>query len=82
MARNPADRRRLLKRISLLLAGIVAGLVLVGFLTRSDRKEAEIAVRYDLTRDGKSWSTAINEGNIRVELDWDAAKLLTLYATG
>jgi len=34
MARSPEDRRRLLKRISLLLAGIVAGLVLVGFLAR------------------------------------------------
>ncbi len=82
MTRNPEGRRRLVKGISLLLVGVVASLLLVVFLTRSDRKEAEITVRYDLTRDGKSWSTAINEGNIRVELDWDAAKLLTLYATG
>ena len=32
MAKNPADRRRLYKRISLLLAGIVAGLVLIAYL--------------------------------------------------
>lgn len=82
MARNPDDRRRLFKRIALLLAGIVAGLVLVVFLTRSEQKEAEIALRYDLTLDGKSWSPAIKEGNIRVELEWDAAKLLTLNPTG
>ena len=82
MARNPADRRRLLKRISLLLAGIVAGLVLVGFLARSEQKETEVALRYNLTLTGKSWSPAIREGNIRVELDRDAAKLLALYPTG
>ena len=82
MARNPADRRRLLKRISLLLAGIVAGLVLVGFLARSEQKETEVAIRYNLTLTGKSWSPAIREGNIRVELDRDAAKLLALYPTG
>ena len=82
MARSPEDRRRLLKRISLLLAGIVAGLVLVGFLARPEQKEPEIGLRYDLTLDGKSWSPAIKEGNIRVELDWEAAKLLAIYPTG
>ena len=82
MARSPEDRRRLLKRISLLLAGIVAGLVLVGFLARPEQKEPEVALRYNLTLDGKSWSPAIKEGNIRVELEWDAAKLLTLNPTG
>ena len=82
MARNPDDRRRLFKRISLLVACIVAGLVLIAYLASPEKKETEIAVRYDLTLDGKSWSTAIDEGNIRVELDQDAAKLLTLYSTG
>ena len=82
MARNPADRRRLYKRISLLLAGIVAGLVLIAYLAGPEQKEAEIGLRYGLTLDGKSWSTAIDEGNIRVELDRDAAKLLALYSTG
>ena len=82
MARNPADRRRLLKWISLLLAGIVAGLVLVGFLARSEQKESEVALRYNLTLTGKSWSPAIKEGNIRVELDWEAAKLLAIYPPG
>ena len=82
MARNPDDRRRLFKRIALLLAAVVAGLVLVVFLTRSEQKETEIALRYDLTLDGKSWSRAIDEGSIRVELEWDAAKLLTLNPTG
>ena len=82
MARSPEDRRRLLRRISLLLAGIVAGLVLVGFLARPEQKEPEVALRYNLTLDGKSWSPAIKEGNIRVELEWDAAKLLTLNPTG
>ena len=82
MARNPDDRRRLFKRIALLLAVVVAGLVLVVFLTRSEQKEPEIALGYNFTLDGKSWSPAIKEGNIRVELDWDAAKLLTLNPTG
>ena len=82
MTRNPADRRRLFKRISLLLAGIVAGLVLIAYLAGPEQEEAEIGLRYDLTLDGKSWSTAIDEGNIRVELDRDAAKLLALYSTG
>ena len=82
MARSPEDRRRLLKRISLLLAGIVAGLVLVGFLARPEQKEPEVALRYNLTLTGKSWSPAIREGNIRVELDRDATKLLALNPTG
>ena len=82
MARSPEDRRRLLKWIALLLAGIVAGLVLVAYLAGPEQEEAEVALRYNLTLDGKSWSPAIKEGNIRVELEWDAAKLLTLNPTG
>ena len=81
MTRNPADRRRLFKRISLLLAGIVAGLVLIAYLAGPEQEEAEIGLRYELTLAGKSWSTAIDEGNIRGELDRDAAKLLALYST-
>ncbi|MEC9424520.1 MAG: matrixin family metalloprotease [Actinomycetota bacterium] len=82
MARNPADRRRLFKRISLLVACIVASLVLIAYLAGPEQEEPEIAVRYDLALDGKSWSTTIDEGNVRAELDWEAAKLLTLYSTG
>ena len=31
---------------------------------------------------GGSWAGTIAEGNIRVELDWEAAKLLTVHPTG
>ena len=82
MARSPEDRRRLLKWIALLLAGIVAGLVLVAYLAGPEQEEAEVALRYNLTLTGKSWSPAIREGNIRVELDRDATKLLALNPTG
>ena len=55
MARSPDDRRRLLKRLSLLLLGIVAGLVLAGLLATLEQKEPEVATRYKVTLEGKSW---------------------------
>ena len=71
----------------ILLTGIVvaAAAVVVPALYdgRSDPAEVERAAssgKDPLT--GGSWAKTIEESNIRIYLDWDAAKLLTVFPTG
>ena len=77
-----ARRRRIIW-----IAGIlVAATVVVTLALSSDRSDPAVDERaVEPSKDsltGGSWAKTIEESNIRIYLDWDAAKLLTVFPTG
>ena len=68
---------------AVILSVVVVAAVLV-FLSRwSDPAPVQLSdVEAEVPLVGGSWARTITEANIRVELDWEAAKLLTVYSTG
>ena len=69
------------KAVVLTVVVVAAALVL---LSRwSDPAPVQLSdVEAEVPLVGGSWARTITEANIRVELDWEAAKLLTVYSTG
>ncbi len=67
----------------MVLAVVVVAAVLVLLSRWSDPAPVQLSdVEVEVPLVGGSWARAIAEANIRVELDWEAAKLLTVSPTG
>jgi len=65
------------------LAVVVVAAVLILLSRWSDPVPVQLSeVEVEVPLVGGSWARAIAEANIRVELDWEAAKLLTVHPTG
>ena len=68
---------------AVVLAVVVVAAVLVLLSRWSDPVPVQLSdVEVEVPLVGGSWARAIAEANIRVELDWEAAKLLTVSPTG
>ena len=67
----------------MILAVVVVAAVLVLLSRWSNPAPVQLSdVEAEVPLVGGSWARTITEANIRVELDWEAAKLLTVYSTG
>ena len=67
----------------MVLAVVVVAAILVLLSRWSHPVPVQLSdVEVEVPLVGGSWARAIAEANIRVELDWEAAKLLRVYSTG
>ena len=67
----------------MILAVVVVAAVLVLLSRWSDPAPVQLSdAEAEVPLVGGSWAKTITEANIRVELDWETAKLLTVYSTG
>ena len=68
---------------AVVLAVVVVAAALVLLSRWSDPVPVQLSdVEAEVPLVGGSWAKTITEANIRVGLDWEAAKLLTVYSTG
>jgi len=75
--------RRVTLAVRVVAATLVVAAVLVILSRCSDPVPVQLPdVEVELPLVGGSWARAIAEGNIRVGLDWEAAKLLRVHPTG
>ena len=75
--------RRVTLAVRVVAATLVVAAVLVILSRCSDPVPVQLSdVEVELPLVGGSWARAIAEGNIRVGLDWEAAKLLRVHPTG
>tara|TARA_B100001179_G_scaffold29783_1_gene18128 strand:+ start:110 stop:934 length:825 start_codon:yes stop_codon:yes gene_type:complete len=69
--------------MAVVAAAIVVAAILVLLSRWSDPVPVQLSdAEVEVPLAGGSWARTIAEGNIRVELDWETAKLLTVHPTG